>query len=854
MSGKKRKLPTVKDEVFEDEIGNDDFMTKQFDDEGNSDSEYSISEGEEETEIPEDDSEDESDDEPDDKSAERGKSKQVNQKAPGSKGAPKSKNAGRKIEMEAAEAEEDEDEGEDSEEEDSDEENWHDMSSDEYESAEEGSDIDSEDGEWETESESEEREWEEGSNTSKNGKDSGVESDIAGEVKVVDKELKKRTSVKKVLARIRSLAEGENNSEASTSGTNALKKKEEKEEEEAVEKAVYNEYEEDSSDEEDLRNTIGNIPMNWYDEYPHMGYDLDGNPIIKPDKGDKLDQFLRMLEDPDHGRTVYDKQTGQEVRLSDADLDIVRRVLSNKVPDAKYNMYSKWIDHFTHEVMDMPLSGRPEHKRSFIPSKKEAAYVARRAELIKKGMVTYKTKQKKKRFYDLWGTKGDDQIRRLTHRLETPKMPLPGHEDSYRAPLEYIKEYNARRFTSVRKIPQFYNFVKDRYERCLDLYLAPRKLIKKPLYKADDLLPRMPKPKDLRPFPTREALRFVGHQSVVRTISIHPLGKFLASGSDDHTVKIWEISTGRCLRTFNFQGIIKWVAWNPSPKLFLLAVVVGNKVFCLNPETYLTDRVVVRQTNAVFRVEPDKGDDQIGKQFERVRTAVTWRKPDATEWSNGIRVVLEHFKDVKQIVWHKQGDYFVTVIPHGMNRSILIHQLSRWRSQIPFTAIKARIEVAEFHPKLPFLYVVTQTHVRVYNLQKQTMLKNIRANSRWVSSISVHPGGEHFLIGTFDRKVSWFEMECTRKPHNLKYHKEAVRKVAFHRKYPLFASASDDGRIIVSHGMVYNDWITDPLIVPVKELAGHWFLKNLCVLDIAWHPYEPFVLSSGADTTIRLWS
>lgn len=45
----------------------------------------------------------------------------------------------------------------------------------------------------------------------------------------------------------------------------------------------------------------GNIPMNWYDEYPHMGYDLDGNPIIKPDKGDKLDQFLRMLEDPDHG-------------------------------------------------------------------------------------------------------------------------------------------------------------------------------------------------------------------------------------------------------------------------------------------------------------------------------------------------------------------------------------------------------------------------------------------------------------------------------------------------------------------------------------------------------------------------
>lgn len=27
----------------------------------------------------------------------------------------------------------------------------------------------------------------------------------------------------------------------------------------------------DTSDEEDIRNTVGNIPMNWYDEYKHLG-------------------------------------------------------------------------------------------------------------------------------------------------------------------------------------------------------------------------------------------------------------------------------------------------------------------------------------------------------------------------------------------------------------------------------------------------------------------------------------------------------------------------------------------------------------------------------------------------------
>ena len=59
--------------------------------------------------------------------------------------------------------------------------------------------------------------------------------------------------------------------------------------------AKVDEYEYDSSDEEDIRNTIGNIPVNWYDEYGHIGYDVDGAPIRKPKRGDELDQFLSRL-------------------------------------------------------------------------------------------------------------------------------------------------------------------------------------------------------------------------------------------------------------------------------------------------------------------------------------------------------------------------------------------------------------------------------------------------------------------------------------------------------------------------------------------------------------------------------
>uniref|UniRef100_A0A0W0F8U3 BOP1 N-terminal domain-containing protein n=1 Tax=Moniliophthora roreri TaxID=221103 RepID=A0A0W0F8U3_MONRR len=57
------------------------------------------------------------------------------------------------------------------------------------------------------------------------------------------------------------------------------------------------EYDSDSSTE-DTPNRVGNIPMHWYDDLPHVGYDMDGKRILKPARGDELDKFLETVEDP----------------------------------------------------------------------------------------------------------------------------------------------------------------------------------------------------------------------------------------------------------------------------------------------------------------------------------------------------------------------------------------------------------------------------------------------------------------------------------------------------------------------------------------------------------------------------
>jgi ribosome biogenesis protein ERB1 len=205
-------------------------------------------------------------------------------------------------------------------------------------------------------------------------------------------------------------------------------------------------------------------------------------------------------------------------------------------------------------------------------------------------------------------------------------------------------------------------------------------------------------------------------------------------------------------------------------------------------------------------------------------------------------VVLKFFKQVKQVTWHGKGDYFATVLTDAQNRSVLVHQLSKWRSQVPFSKSKGLVQCVLFHPIRPYLFVATQRHVRVYNLSKQELSKKLQTGAKWISSLAIHPKGDNVLVGTYD------------KYQVLRYHASAVRQVAYHKRYPLFASGADDTSIIVSHGMVYNDLLQNPLIVPVKLLRGHTKYDDFGVMDVTWHHTQPWLFSAGADGYIKLWA
>ncbi|KTW29517.1 uncharacterized protein T551_02133 [Pneumocystis jirovecii RU7] len=624
------------------------------------------------------------------------------------------------------------------------------------------------------------------------------------------------------------------------------------------------------SSTEETRNTIGGVSLDKYAGYPHIGYDINGRKIMRPATKTAVDSLLEAM-DKEGWTGVISKETGEEVRLTAEELDLVRKIQQGRVPDDEFDPYEAYIDYFSGQVEKMPLSARPEPKRRFVPSKHEQAKIIKIVRAIREGRIVLKSEadwEKHPVFYDIWSDASAKTHEHIMH-IPAPKMPLPIHSESYNPPEEYLPSddeidkwnhtlpedretnYLPSKYRSLRLVPGYDRFMQERFERCLDLYLAPRVRRNRLNIDPDSLLPKLPPPEDLRPFPTRCSTVYKGHEGRVRSIDVDSSGLWLASGGDDCVVRVWEVITGKEMWRFHIENTdnpVDSLAWRPTKNSDLISVSCGNHVYMLLPSV-LNDKVkdaAKELSTSGFNTDPS----------QTAKTLATWSRPSSTQVDRGLVLSLNVKKRVRRVVWHRQGDYFVTLAPENGNTAVLVHLLSKHQSQTPFKKIKGLVQTLAFHPTKPLFFVATQRYVRVYNLVKQELVKIIQPGLRWISSIDIHPQGDNLILGSYDKKLAWIDMDLSPRPYKtLCYHTKALRSVAFHKGiYPLFCSASDDGSIHVFHGMVYNDLMQNPLLVPLKILKGHEITCSLGILDVQWHPRQPWLFSSGADATIRLWT
>lgn len=55
--------------------------------------------------------------------------------------------------------------------------------------------------------------------------------------------------------------------------------------------------------------------------------------------------------------------------------------------------------------------------------------------------------------------------------------------------------------------------------------------------------------------------------------------------------------------------------------------------------------------------------------------------------------------------------------------------------------------------------------MRLYDLAAQTLVKTLMPGLKWISSIDVHPGGDNVIVGSYDKRLVWFDLDLSNRPY-----------------------------------------------------------------------------------------
>lgn len=69
------------------------------------------------------------------------------------------------------------------------------------------------------------------------------------------------------------------------------------------------------------------------------------------------------------------------------------------------------------------------------------------------------------------------------------------------------------------------------------------------------MIPDIPNASELKPFPSKVAISFKGHSTQVRSISVSPCGKFLATGDQSGNVYVWDVLTSWLQWKYKFSTV-----------------------------------------------------------------------------------------------------------------------------------------------------------------------------------------------------------------------------------------------------------------------------------------------------------
>ncbi|WP_341737640.1 CHAT domain-containing protein [Microcoleus sp. CAWBG640] len=327
----------------------------------------------------------------------------------------------------------------------------------------------------------------------------------------------------------------------------------------------------------------------------------------------------------------------------------------------------------------------------------------------------------------------------------------------------------------------------------------------------------------------RERNRLETHSSQVLSVSFSPDSKTLASGSADNTVKLWDVSTGKEIRTLQgHSSAVYSVSFSPDGKT--LASGSNDKTIKLwDVTTGKEIRTLKGHGNMVLSVSfsPD------GKTLASGSGDNTIKLWDVTTGKE-IRTLKGHSNQVLSISFSHDGKTLASSSP---DKTVKLWDVITGKE---ISTLQGSRVVSFSHDGKTLASGSDDNTIKLWDVATGKEISTLKGHSDGVLSISFSPDGKTLASGSDDKTIKLWDVSTGQEIRTFKEHSNQVWSVSFSPDGNTLASGSDDNTIKL--------WdVSTP--TEINTLKGH---GNL-IFDISFSHDGKTLASGSADNTIKLW-